>query len=334
MATIKISELVESLIALGIADNLLFNEVDGGSPTGFTTKRVSVDNAGLGGGGGSNGLFDIANEGNALAVTNYDLGGATTQTGSAVNTFTHTGGDYLIEGAVELELFKIDFSLDTVNITGGFNVEGPTVLNDDDSIDTLTIGNDSVGNIRAGILFNSDYATSSRIYDRSDGTHNKGLTFQSRNDLFEFINEAGATNTAEIQIGEVTQLRFLRGTTNVPLRIQGASAPNDSGDGVIIETADDSNVMTERFKIEADAEDVKAYLNNIAGFVIGSTTLNSVSLVEIVSTIKGFRIKPMTAAQALLITAVEGLQVFVSTTSGVFAAIGLHSYENGAWAKM
>lgn len=334
MATIKISELVESLVALGIADNLPFNEVDGGSPTGFTTKRVRVDNSGLGDGGGDNGMFGIANEGSPWAVTNYSLGGATTQTGSAVNTFTHTGGDYIIEGAVELELFKIDFSLDTVNISGGFNVNGPTVLNEDDTIDTLIIGNDSVGNLRAGIIFNSDYVTPSRIYDRSDGTHNKGMTLQSRDDIFEFINAGGVTNTAQIQIGEITQLRFLKGTTNAPLIIQGASTPNDAGDGVSIETADNINVMTERFKIEGDAEDVKAYLNNVSGFVIGSTTLDDSSLLEIKSTTKGLRITPMTAIQALAITPVEGLQVFVSTTSGVFATVGLHSYESGAWVKL
>lgn len=155
---------------------------------------------------------------------------------------------------------------DSITFTGG-----QTILNFDDSFDTLILGNDSVGNKRAGLIFNSDYLVPSRIYDRSDGTHNKGLTLQSRDNVFEFISAVGSTAAAEIHAGVITKVRTISGEVTRRLDIQGATTPNDADDGVKIWTANASNVMVERFNIQADASDVKAYFDNITGLYVGGT---------------------------------------------------------------
>jgi hypothetical protein len=73
----------------------------------------------------------------------------------------------------------------------------------------------------------------------------------------------------------------------------------------------------------------------VFGNTAGAGTAGHASAqVEIASTAKGFRIKPMTAAQASAITPAEGLFVFVSDTNGTFTSIGLWCYENAAWAKL
>jgi hypothetical protein len=50
---------------------------------------------------------------------------------------------------------------------------------------------------------------------------------------------------------------------------------------------------------------------------------------------EGFiQLRPITATAASAITPAEGMLVFVDSTNGTFAAIGIHCYENGAWAKL
>jgi len=46
------------------------------------------------------------------------------------------------------------------------------------------------------------------------------------------------------------------------------------------------------------------------------------------------KLRPITATAASAITPAEGMLVFVDSTNGTFAAIGIHCYENGAWVKL
>jgi len=70
------------------------------------------------------------------------------------------------------------------------------------------------------------------------------------------------------------------------------------------------------------------------GVGVNTNSVNSVSALEVTSTTKGFRITPMTAAQASLITPVEALMVFVSSTDATFTTIGFWGYENGVWVDL
>jgi len=137
-------------------------------------------------------------------------------------------------------------------------------------IDTLTLGNASS---RAGMVFNSGYANPTRIYDRLDGTNNFGLTFQSRDDIFEFIGGSSfSSNNANIRVGIISEVRTIKGVPVSPLVIQGATAPNDANDGIRFETADDTNTMVERFQIEADSADVNATFKNINNLGINTSS--------------------------------------------------------------
>jgi len=77
----------------------------------------------------------------------------------------------------------------------------------------------------------------------------------------------------------------------------------------------------------------KVELTTAGNLGIGGTPA-SVALLEVTSTTKAFRITPMTAAQAVAITAIEGLMVFVSDTDATFTTIGFWGYENGVWTDL
>lgn len=66
----------------------------------------------------------------------------------------------------------------------------------------------------------------------------------------------------------------------------------------------------------------------------GGSGAASVAKLEVTSTTKGFRVTPMTAAQAAAITPIEGLMLFTSDTDATFTSIGYWAYENGAWNKL
>jgi len=66
----------------------------------------------------------------------------------------------------------------------------------------------------------------------------------------------------------------------------------------------------------------------------GATSVNSVALLELSSTTKGFKLMEMTAAQASAITAVNSLMVYVTSTNGTFTSVGFWGYEAGAWVKL
>ena len=76
------------------------------------------------------------------------------------------------------------------------------------------------------------------------------------------------------------------------------------------------------------------HMSQDGSVIFGSGTVNASALLEVESTTKGFRLKPMTGAQAALITPAEGLMLTVSDNTDVtFNQIGLWCYEAGAWAK-
>lgn len=68
--------------------------------------------------------------------------------------------------------------------------------------------------------------------------------------------------------------------------------------------------------------------------IFGPGTVNASAIVEIESTTKALRLRPMTAAQASLIATAEGLILVVSSTDATFTSVGFWGFENGAWAKL
>lgn len=123
------------------------------------------------------------------------------------------------------------------------------------------------------------------------------------NEIFRGVNESG-------------EIEFILSGNG---RCQFNRSGNSGGD-FQIEGVNDANL----FYTDASADAIG----------IGTSTPNSQSIMEIVSTTKGFAIRPMTVAQAGAITPFNGLQVHVSDTDGTFPTIGLYSRENGAWVKL
>jgi hypothetical protein len=144
-----------------------------------------------------------------------------------------------------------------------------TLVNPTNAQQNLILG---TGVTKAGIEFNSGYATTSKIYDRNDGTHNKGLTFQSRDNIFEFIDSSGSTGTAQIRAGEFSKVRKITGDVVRPLVIQGGETFNDANDGIQMETLNNVAVQTQRFAIQTGAVNVNAWFNNIGGLGIGTNS--------------------------------------------------------------
>lgn len=162
-------------------------------------------------------------------------------------TLSNSAGDYFIAS---------DDKITMASLSGG--------------IDTLTLGSASS---KAGMVFNAGYANPTRIYDRLDGTNNFGLTFQSRDDIFEFIGGASfSSNNANIRVGIISEVRTIKGVPVSPLVIQGGTAPNDNRDGIRFETGDDVNTMVERFEIESDSADVNAWFKNINNLGINTSS--------------------------------------------------------------
>jgi hypothetical protein len=195
------------------------------------------------------------------------------------NSVLHTqGGDVKFQGLTDDKLFFLKHGTDNVGIgtitpvaDSKLHVVGKTVINAVGVTDTLTLGNETVGALRAGIVFNNAQAVPSKIYDRSDGSNNKGLTLQSRDNIFEFIDNTGITTAAEIHVGRLNYVRNISGSLLSKLIIQGATTPNDADDGILFQTADAANAMQDRFNIQADATNVKAYFTNITGLYVGGT---------------------------------------------------------------
>lgn len=67
---------------------------------------------------------------------------------------------------------------------------------------------------------------------------------------------------------------------------------------------------------------------NTGGVGIGATSVNSVSLLELTSTTKGFRLPRMTSAQRTAITAVSGLLIFDTDSASAF------QYTGSAWQNL
>jgi hypothetical protein len=212
---------------------------------------------------------------------NVTLGGKTLSFIQGKIRFKSTGGDipFSLDNSSGVERVQLKYAsgVDTgeiiaSNAAGEFfkSSDGITTLSNPSDIErNLILG---IGTTKGGIEFNSGNALSSKIYDRNDGTHNKGLSLQSRDNVFEFIDNSGATTTAELQVGKLSQVRSIQGWSIATLVIQGAYTPNDVTDGIRFETANASNVYEPRFEIEADSSNVNAYFTNISNLGINTSS--------------------------------------------------------------
>jgi len=79
---------------------------------------------------------------------------------------------------------------------------------------------------------------------------------------------------------------------------------------------------------------VDSYYMGQKSFGFGTVTPSVVAAIDIVSTTKGFAPPRMTAAQAVAITAINGLMLYVTDTDATFTSIGFWGYEAGTWIKL
>jgi len=218
------------------------------------------------------------------------------------DTLLFSGGEVTIKGFGNT---PGGFGLIVENLAGtdGLKVEDNGVVtlpNIQQNQECLVLG---ASTNKGGIAFNTGYGTYSKIYDRNDGTHNLGLSLQSRTSVFEFISNTGVTINAKILVGEISSLRTITGDLVTPLIIQGASTPNDANDGVRFQTADSLNAMYDRLQIEADnilPALPKAYFSAISGLGINTTAISSALTVngdiETLTNTKGFVVLDRTNA--------------------------------------
>ena len=219
-----------------------------------------------------------------------------TDTLSFLGGHTIFGGDSNLIGTIALTIQNL---AGTDNLTVG-NSGIITLPNIQQNQECLVLG---ASTNKGGIAFNTGYGTYSKIYDRNDGTHNLGLSLQSRTSVFEFISNTGVTINAKILVGEISSLRTITGDLVTPLIIQGASTPNDANDGVRFQTADSLNAMYDRLQIEADnilPALPKAYFSAISGLGINTTAISSALTVngdiETLTNTKGFVVLDRTNA--------------------------------------
>jgi len=223
----------------------------------------------------------------------------------------------------------------SVNFTDAITGNTLTLKESGAGVSTLILGTSTGPVFRSGILFNENQTNPSKIYDRYDGTHSQGLTFQSRNDAFEFIGSGGTAADANIIASNLSAVRLIKGDVVRPLIIQGGVSFNDVNDGIRMETVNGSNVFEQRFQIEAGSSTPDAYFTNIGSVGIGTATPNASSIVDITSTTQGFLPPRMTGTQAEAIsTPAEGLMVYSTDGSGVtIVAKGWWGYDGTNWIQ-
>jgi hypothetical protein len=66
----------------------------------------------------------------------------------------------------------------------------------------------------------------------------------------------------------------------------------------------------------------------------GTTSPSPSALLELNSTTQGFLVMRMTAAQAIALTAVDGLMIYVTTIAAPFSSVGFWGRESGVWVKL
>jgi hypothetical protein len=220
-------------------------------------------------------LFEIIGKD---ATSAFTFGHGTT--GSLTRLMTLTGsGDLGVGVTVPLARTHIKGAALSNSLVLERSIGSPWFTADDNAI--LTLANPTnaqqnlilgTGTAKAGITFNSAYANPSNIFDRNDGTFSNGLTFQSRTSIFHFIGATGGDS--EIYANSLKWVKTITGSTVFPLILQGGQAPNDSGDGIVLQTHSGVGYQ-DRFEIESSSTTPKAYFTNISGLGVGTTSTPS-----------------------------------------------------------
>jgi len=118
--SIKYSEILASdeVLTAGNNDIVLLAIVDGGSPTGYTTKAIKKSNLVTGGADG-NGLFDAANQLGTLAVSAFSLK-------AGIDTDINVGTqklNFIVNGNGELALNSVGLSVGHLIATSKLHVK-------------------------------------------------------------------------------------------------------------------------------------------------------------------------------------------------------------------
>jgi len=147
---------------------------------------------------------------------------------------------------------------------------------------------------------------------------------------FEVRGTASTTN--------IVALFKAGGNTNakIPLSLQNLAGNNLMYvDATAKHFHNPSQLATGDFQMYSDTDIYNFYSNAGTNNVgIGTNNPNASAKLEVNSTTKGFRIAPMTSAQASAITPTEGLMVFTSDTDATFTSVGFWGYEGGSWNKL
>lgn len=207
------------------------------------------------------------------------------------------------------------------------------------NVDGTPTANGVPGSMR--FLTYDDAGTSNEaMFMDSDG--NVGVNELDPQDPFHVTNDQDATTSIRIDNSNQgtdiisTSLDFYDGGTH-----EARIGYNNFEDQLIItnddlgSSNDDIIINSDRdVRFQTDGVDVMSVDNSRNNVGIGTTTPNAAALLELNSTSMGFVVMRMTAAQAGTITPINGMMLYVTTTSGTFTQIGFWGYENGAWVKL
>tara|TARA_R110000851_G_scaffold308544_1_gene467472 strand:- start:46 stop:1989 length:1944 start_codon:yes stop_codon:yes gene_type:complete len=155
------------------------------------------------------------------------------------------------------------------------------------------------------------------------------LAFQplsTGNFLEAYSANSTSASSPRFQMGLTSNIPFIKGKDTLDLlagllKIQlGASARR-----ILLQY---NGITFARFDENGDSS-----VDGVHGFGFGTSSPSSSAKVEIKSTTGGLLIPRMTGVQATAITGVNGLSLYVTSTSGVFTSNGFWDYEEGAWVK-
>jgi len=131
------------------------------------------------------------------------------------------------------------------------------------------------------------------------------------------------------------RFQFGRATSSYIRQIDTSVADNleIKGDYVTMNVTNDLYVtVTDLIQINTSSY---IYLVAPSGITVGANdTPSSSAIIDFRSTTKGVLFPRLTGVQALAITGVDGLMLYVTAISGLFTSVGFWGYENGVWVKL
>lgn len=248
-------------------------------------------------------------------------------TSSAINTI-YSANDTVGTG-------RIITLTDTITFTGGtkFSVSAPCDLATAGGI--TTIGNGTTNYFKQTTNYSEQFSSTATFAGFHSNRNGNGIAMRGSSVTRQTISSTGTmvfqtnwdnnfnsngTYAMHITTGQLVGVG-LSSELVVPsakLHVRGVGNDN-TANAFFVSNSDD----TQLFKIRNDGSSI-----------FGTGNPDASALLELVSTTQGFRIMNMTGAQAVAITAVNGLVIYATSTSGAITSVGFWGYEAGAWVKL